>query len=229
MKRRKDDEAANPGGTDIMPLLTRPKNVAIVALGRSVGSFVSEMIARGSRGQGPVFDEVWTLNRGLRAFEHQKLFCMDDMKWLQQKDKEYHNWLKKHQKPVITSTVYSGYDNHLAYPFQEVLEFIGDDIFAVNTVSYMVAYAMYTGVEHLSVYGADFFYPEGNRAESGGQAVAYLLGMAAGKGTMVHHVPQGSTMLYAHKIRVDQSGNVSRERYGYHRKGVIVKKKEGTN
>ena len=229
MNKRKDDPVANPGGTPIETLLTRPRNVAIVALGRSVGAFVSEMIARGSRGTGDVFDEVWTLNRGLRTFAHSKMFCMDDMKWLQQKDKAYHDWLKKHPLPVITSTVYSGYENHIAYPLQEVLEFIGDDIFCVNTVSYMVAYAMYTEVEHLSVYGADFFYPEGNRAESGGQAVAYLLGMAAGKGTMVHHIPQGSTMLYAHKINISPNGEMARERYGYHRKGVKLDKKRGMN
>ena len=124
MNKRKDDPVANTGGTPIETLLTRPRNVAIVALGRSVGAFVYEMIARGSRGTGDVFDEVWTLNRGLRTFAHSKMFCMDDMKWLQQKDKAYHDWLKKHPLPVITSTVYSGYENHVAYPLQEVLEFI---------------------------------------------------------------------------------------------------------
>lgn len=202
---------ANPEGLYLEPLLTRPKTVAIVALGSSCKSFIREQMNT----KAPEHDEVWTVNRGLRSYRHDKIFCMDDFRWIEQKHPQYAEWLKKHDKPIITSTVYPEYANAVPYPFDDVLGTIEDDIFANSTVSYMVAYAIHIGVERFSIYGADFIYPDGNKAEEGGQAVAFLLGMARELG-IGHRIPKDSSLLYANKTEMTNDGP-KRIRYGYHR------------
>ena len=205
-------------GLFIEPLLTRPERIAIVALGTSNKSFVREQMSMGKP-----FDEVWTVNRGFRAFVHDKLFVMDDLKWIVANKPEYAKWLKTHDKPIVTSTPYPEFPNSIAYPINEVLETIQDDVFAVNTISYMVAYAIHIRVSEVSIYGADFFYPDGSHAESGGQAVAYLCGMMRHFG-MVHRIPGDSTLLYANTVKVTpQTGQQARELYGFHRIGEMQK------
>jgi len=222
----KNKKVENEEGAFVEPLLTRPKKVAIVALGVSCQDFL-RMMLQATRTEKPLFDEVWTLNRGMKGIVHDKLFVMDDLEWIRKKkDKVYASWLKKHDKPIMTSTVYPGYPMAVPYPLHQVMEFLEDDIFAVNTVSYMVAYAMYIGVEVLSIYGADFFYPGGKTAEEGGQAVAYLLGMAAGRKIMRHQIPASSTLLYCNKGRMGPQGAMFRPPYGYHRLEQMAKEKE---
>mgnify|MGYP003134468802 CR=1 FL=1 len=220
-KNKVSDEIANSEGYDALPLLTRPEKIAIVALGSSIGDYLKE--AMSGHGMKTPWDEIWTLNRGVRGIQHDKLFVMDDIAWLEKRDPNYANFLKEHNKPIITSFAYSDYPRAIEYPLQEVMATIQDDVFTVNTVSYMVAYAIHIGVKELSIYGADFFYPGGNTAEEGGQAVAYLLGMGRHFG-FTHRIPQSSTLLYAHKARQLPNGTVGREPYGYHRKAQIAQK-----
>ncbi len=202
-------------GVLIEPLMTRPEKVAIVALGASSRSFLTEQM--GNPGLARPFDEVWTVNRGFRAFYHDRLFVMDDLRWLSKEKKDYARWLKKHDKPIITSTVYDEFPMAVEYPLQEVMETIQDDLFTVNTVAYMVAYAIHIRVKEVSIYGADFCYPDGNFAESGGQAVAYLCGMMRHFG-MTHRIPGSSTLLYANRVKLNSYGQQQREPYGFHRK-----------
>lgn len=217
----------NPDGVDLLPLMTRPKSVAIVALGRSSPHFITEMVNRGS-GDEPPFEEVWTVNRGLRGFRHDKLFVMDDFRWLEKKHPGYAEWIKKHDKPVFTSTSYPDYPNALEYPLEDVCRHFQEDCFAVNTIGYMVAYAIYAGVEDIWIYGADFIYPNGNTAEAGGMGVAWLLGWHKKNGGR-YHIPAGSTMLYSDRVRQYEGGVVRREHYGYHRKEELegMLKEEG--
>lgn len=210
----------NPGGLHLQPLMDRPEKVAIVALGQSCKTFLQEAIASGSRRQ--PWDEVWTVNRGLRTFRHDKLFCMDDFRWLEQRDKGYAEYLQKHDRPIFTSTPYPEYPQAVPYPLQQVIECIGNECFAVNTVAYMLAYAIYIGVKEVSIYGADFFYPNGNKAEEGGQAVTFLLGVCNER-KIFYRIPQTSTLLYSHKARV-VGGELRMPHYGYHRRDELVAK-----
>lgn len=201
-------------GLNTDALFTRPNRIAIVALGPSYQSFIRETM--GNRGMSGHFDEVWTLNRGFKAFTHDKLFVMDDLKWIEQENKGYAKFLQKHNRPIITSTVYDNYPNAIAYPFTEVMETIQDDVFAVNTVSYMVAYAIHIRVKEIYIYGADFVYPTGDTSEAGGQAVAYLCGMMRGF-DIIHVLPGDTTLLYANRVEAQPGGGQRRELYGYHR------------
>ena len=225
--------AHNPSGTppvdtddgvSVIPGLTEPKRVCIVALGGSSGDFVRQ--AMSTQLMAKPYDEVWTLNRGFKGFPHDKLFALDDLRWLAKKDKAYGKMLMAHTKPIVTSTVYPEFPTAVAYPFEEVRQKLNDDIFAVNTVAYMVGYALLKGVKELSIFGADFFYPNGSTAESGGQAVAYLLGLGKFFG-MEFKIPGSSTLLYANTFTQMPGGTVGRPPYGFHRRKELTPEERG--
>jgi hypothetical protein len=220
-KSRKSRPQAD-GGINVEALLTRPKRVAIVALGASMIAFVRECMS--DKYYENPFDEVWTLNRGIKGFQHDKLFIMDDFKWIEKRSPSYAKWIKAHDKPIFTSTAYPDYPTAIEYPLSDVVETISDDIFCVNTVAYMLAYAIHIRVKEVTIYGADFVYPDGNTSEFGGQAVAYLCGMMR-HFELIHRIPQESTLLYANKCKVNpQTGQISRPLYGWHRKDEMAEK-----
>ena len=227
VNKMKKSEKVNMEGLFVDPLLSRPSRVALVALGPSCRTFVRESLSNPTMDD--PFDQVWTLNRGIRGFQHDLLFCMDDLKWLERKNKGYTDYLKNHDKPIITSTVYPDYPMSVAYPLQEVLETITDDVFTVNTVAYMLAYAIHIRVKETTVYGADFVYPNGNTAEFGGQAVAYLMGMMR-HFDLIHRIPGDSTMLYANKVKPGPNNVIGRiPYYGYHRLEQMAEEEEKEN
>jgi hypothetical protein len=191
-----------------------PKSVAMVALGPSFYDYFRECI--GQKGRADRFNEVWVVNRGFRAFKHDRAFIMDDLKWLEGHDEFYADAIRKHDKPVITSTKYPGYKNAVEYPIKEILDNVGDDLFN-NTCVYMIAYAMYIGVEEMSIYGFDFHYDNLQSAEEGGQAVGYMLGIARARGHRIS-LPQSTSLLSANSARMYSDGTVRRPLYGYHRK-----------
>ena len=227
VNKMKKNTEVNKEGLFVDPLLSRPSRIALVALGPSCRTFVRESLSNPTMDN--PFDQVWTLNRGIRGFQHDLLFCMDDLKWLEKKNDGYSNYLKKHDRPIITSTVYPDYPMSVAYPLQEVLETITDDVFTVNTVAYMLAYAIHIRVKETTVYGADFVYPDGNTAEFGGQAVAYLMGMMR-HFELIHRIPGDSTMLYANKVKAGPHGHIGRmPYYGYHRIEKMAEEEEKEN
>lgn len=217
------DQTVNPEGVDLTASMTRPKSVAIVALGRTSPHFITEAVNRGSSDK-PPFEEVWTVNRGFRGFVHDKLFVMDDFRWIEEKHPAYAEFLKKHDRPIITSTLYPDYPNAVEYPLDEVCRFFKEDCFAVNTIAYMVAYAIMIGVKDIYIYGADFHYPDGQTAEAGGMGVAWLLGWHKKNGGN-YHIPAGSAMLYSDRVHEIRPGVVRREHYGYHRKAELAAEK----
>jgi hypothetical protein len=205
----------NPQGVDLSALMTRPEKIAIVALGPSAQSFVRRQMS--DVGVNSDYDEVWTLNRGIKGFHHDKLFVMDDLKWIENhRNKNYADFLKNHDKPIITSTPYFDYPTSIPFPLKECIDFHDDDIFAVNTVSYMVAYALYIGVKDMHIFGADFVYKNGTVVEEGAMAVSYMLGRCK-MHDCIHTLTNDTTLIYANKVQQFADGGVGREPYGYHR------------
>lgn len=202
-------------------LNTRPKSVALVALGASHSDFLRECL--GDKGHPFPFDEVWVVNRGIACFKHDKAFIMDDLRWIEDRDRVYSQMIQQATSPVITSTVYPEYPMAVKYPIQEVIRCIGDD-YLINTVAYAVAYAIYTGVKELSLYGCDFHYPNRAEAEEGGQNVTYLLGISRMFG-MNFRLPPSTTLMAAHTAKMT-NGRMARPLYGYHRMEERKKKQE---
>lgn len=200
-------------------LETRPKHVALVALGPSYYDFIREAVGR--KDHTIPFDEIWTVNRGFQAVRHDKVFIMDDLRWLEQHDFTYAEALKKHDKPLITCFQYDDYPMSVAYPIDMIIRRLEDDLLN-NTVAYAIAYAMCTQVECLSIYGADFYYPDVQMREEGSQACAFLLGVSRSFG-MKFRLPQSTTLLGANAVKIDpKTGKACRPLYGYHRRIELV-------
>jgi len=189
---------------------TRPERVAIVAHGESAYRFILDTVVL--TGQ-PHWDEVWSVNFSANSIQHDKLFQMDDLRLSEQKYKGFRENLGKHNRPIITSTVYPEYPMSVRYPIGKVIHKIQDDFF-YNTVCYAIGYALYIGVKELSLYGCDFHYRDKTIAEDGGQNAAYLIGVARGFGCMIK-LPVTTTLLAMDQVRYGRGMEYARQLYGY--------------
>ena len=203
------------------PLETRPRAVALVALGPSKHDFLNSLA---SKKEMTHFDEVWTINSLAGHIKAHKCFVMDDLKEL---DTRYPNWtnqLRTLSEPIITCHAYPEWPSSVAYPINEVKAAFHEDWFT-STVAYAIAYATFIQVTDLYLFGCDFFYPGSVAVEPGADCCAYWLGRARERGTK-YKIPQSSTMLDSHitQINAEQTA-LKRPLYGYdYNPGRLVEK-----
>lgn len=173
-----------------------PLRVAIVAQGDSWRSY-----------RGVDVDEVWAINHmGLRI-AHDLLFHMDDCRLQESRDNSsitpLIELLQVHPR-FITSKAYPEYVGAEAFPLEEVVNCVGTT-YLNGTTAYAVAYAIYSNVSELHLYGCDFSYPNRHKAESGRGCVEHLLGIAKERGIQIV-LPEDTSLM-------DQ--NVTDKPYGY--------------
>jgi len=92
-----------------MPLtipLENVESVALVSLGFSKATYLDQCLESCYQDIGAEWDEVWTVNAGLKAFNHDKVFIMDDLRVQARRYPKYAELLKRHNKPIITSAAY---------------------------------------------------------------------------------------------------------------------------
>lgn len=186
--------------------------IAIVAMGASSRAYVNQCSAAGKR----KFDEVWVINVLGSILKHDLLFHMDDCR-LQERRAEKNEmvagmmeWLK--DEKFFTSKVYPEYPGAMKYPLEEVANAVGG-LYFNSTCAYALGYAIYKRVDHISLYGMDFSYPDLHKAESGRACIEYLIGKANGKGIPVE-VPKISTLMDANQNQLlygYDAYNVSKE------------------
>lgn len=193
------------------PLETRPKSVALVALGPSNRDFVHEWAKKNKFRR---TDEVWTVNSGYGPFKCDKAWIMDDLRRVATRFPGWAEELKTLDVPIITCRAYPEFKSSVAYPIEQVKDSIHDDLFT-TTVAYAIAYATYINVKELFLYGCDYWYPESAAVEPGIGEVSFLLGIARERG-MKFFIPQSSTLLNAFMVRFDKdTKTVGRPMYGY--------------
>ena len=146
---------------------------------------------------------------------------MDDLRVVARAFPKYGEFLKIHDKPIVTSTAYKEFPSSVSYPIKAVLDLVGEDVWFSNTIVYAIAYALFTGVKLLHLYGADFNYMNLTHREEGAQAAAYLIGMARSKGMQTIISPT-STFLAASKVKSVEGHNY-RPLYGYLKHPLIKK------
>jgi len=190
-----------------------PERVALVAIGGSRYTFTDHTIASCYQNVGFHWDEVWTVNGGFRVFNHDKLFAMDDLRVGAQRYPEYGELLKVHDKPIITSVAYPEFPTSVSYPIKEIVDFVGSTTLLNNTAVYAMAYACWTGVKTLYLYGCDFSYESLQLHETGSQAAAYLAGLCKGMG-MSTIIPSTSNLLRMGEVQKIE-GSPQRPLYGY--------------
>lgn len=120
--------------------------------------------------------------------------------WEIRRPNGHKTWLKSFKGPIFQHVADPEIPNSIAYPLQEVADFIGVNIwrlveigkplvsatkdpYLTSSIAYQIALAMYEGFETIELYGIDL--------NTGGEyawqkaGVEYLLGMAAGRGHKV--------------------------------------------
>lgn len=180
--------------------------IAVVALGPSGTDYVRVAETAGDKKQ--LFDEVWAINGFGGVLQCDRTFHMDDVR-VQEKRAEGGNqkignmlkMLKQHPGPVYTSRVHPDYPSLVEYPLEAVINATRCRPYFNNTVAYAIALAISgvglpENVTELSVYGADFTYPNAPTVEKGRGCCEYWIGIATAKGIDVS-VPHSSSLMGA--------------------------------
>lgn len=195
----------------------RPSSIAIVGLGPSQTDFHRLL----TQHEPPaLWDEVWSINTGLRYTPADVCWVMDDLREYGERFPDYGRAIRECGRPVITNTAYPEYPGALAYPLAEVLACCPGmhRCFYHNSVPYLLAYALWLGsVRRVYLFGIDYSYPDMDAREQGREVCAVWMGYLRGRGIEVN-VTDGSTMLQAHKV----NDPLWRPFYGYLRQPAVA-------
>lgn len=180
---------------------TKPKHVAILGLGPSLDQYTN--ICKRLGGRHKYSDETWCINALGSVLACDRIFHMDDVRIqeLRATERPESNiaamleWMKTTTIPVTTSRPHPDYPALEPFPLIEVLNDFKYGYFN-NTAAYAVAYAIWLGVEKISLFGCDYTYPDAHDAEKGRACVEFWLGMAAERGIRIT-VPKNTTLLDA--------------------------------
>jgi len=207
-----------------------PEIVALVAMGSSRMNYAADVMKAG--GPKGIVDETWVVNKLGMVFNHDVVFRMDDLR----KPRECNltrgrnrdpnctihemqdDWMKTHDKPIITSTAYPEYPTSVSYPLESVINTIGYSYF-LTTPAYAAAFAIHIGIKHLKLYGCDYVYKNNKyMAESGRGNLEFILGIGMMKGMKVE-VARSSTLLGTNL-------DIGEHLYGYENIIEVVESKE---
>lgn len=192
------------------PTRKTPEKVIMLLLGESKADYTNMLATAHDRP--PVVDgaEVWTCNAGFRIWRHDLVFVMDDLELEAHRWPKYGHDLQHHDRPIITSKAYRPWPNAFEYPFLQIckaLRLQGFDRYFFNSVPYMLAYALFIGVKHVTLFGADYWHPSiGNAREGDIENAHWWLGFLRAKGVGLS-ITNNSTMM---GVR-----NAGRPLYGY--------------
>lgn len=183
------------------------KHVAIVALGNTAEAYMDHVKRLGNRRA--FCDEVWAINGIGDVIACDMVVHMDDVRIqeIRAAARPKSNiaamlqWLKTTKTPVMTSRAHPDYPALFEFPFEDVSNALGE-VYFNNTVAYAVAYAIYRGVEKISLFGCDYTYTSRDKSEAGRACVEYWLGFATARGVSIL-VDKSSPLLDTHRITND--------------------------
>jgi hypothetical protein len=195
-----------------------PEHVVLLALGPS--SMGWNRVAEMHGGRRHFCDEVWTVNTYGDVFAHDLLWHMDDVRIQEARAKAGNDkigkmlaWMKTHDKPIMTSRAHPDYPMLREFPLEDVINALNIPYFN-GTTAYAVAYAIYSGVKKLTLFGLDFTYPNAHDAEKGRACVEFWCGQAMARGMDIQ-AADISTIL-------DANMSVSDRLYGYDTVNVSI-------
>jgi len=99
------------------------------------------------------------------------------------RDSSYIDKLKNSKIPILMCEKHDDIPMSMKYPLHEIIEKLETDYFT-NSISYMVAYALYVGVDEIAIYGVDMAQDEEYAKER--PSVEYFVGYARAKGIPVY-------------------------------------------
>ena len=138
--------------------------------------------------------EIWVLNEYFtmlpceanniaRWFElHQRDTVLNSFR-----TKEYLKQLQQSNIPIMMVEKFEDIPMSEKYPLDEIIKELETDYFT-NSISYMVAYAIYYGADEIAMYGVDMAQDEEYAKER--PSVEYFVGYARAKGVPVYIPPE---------------------------------------
>ena len=187
------------------------KEIAIVAMGGSFSDFVLHRI------NSKKFDEIWGINCIGAVLQVDRTFMMDpaerfldDVKAGKQTGVAKEFLLQTPNKgPIYSCALDSRVPEIIEYPLEKVIKDVSFCYFN-NTVAYAMAFAIYSKVAKVCLYGIDFSYKENiHFAEAGRACVEFWCAAALSRGVLVEVAP--------HSGLLDTNVPENEKLYGYHR------------
>lgn len=138
-------------------------------------------------------EEIWTCNNlYLKVKRMTKLFVIHQQVY-DPGGRPHYDWTTMNERSksrgfdIISLHRVSGLDSR-PFPLRSIIKRFGSDYFT-NSISYLVAYALYMGFDHLQLYGVDQKKDEHYAFDKG--AVEFWLGVAKGMG-VTYKISEGS-------------------------------------
>jgi len=103
------------------------------------------------------------------------------------RDKEHFELIKSLNIPIVTVKKWSDIPNSVSYPWKEVISVYGD--YFTNSISEMIALALYMKYKRIELYGCDFVDEREKRLQL--PSITYYIGMARG-----HKIASGIPEVY---------------------------------
>jgi len=186
------------------------KNIAIVAMGQSQIDFHLSQV------HSVLFDEVWAVNAMIGVLPRiDRAFILDPMsRFLDTHDAGEMTEMMRLVLPTAYYPIYScELDERVPaveeYPLESIVKELGCS-YLNNTIAYAIAYALWSKVKSVSIFGVDFTYKSNvHFAEAGRACVEFWLAKCMDSGISVSISPRSSLL--------DTDIELKDKLYGYHR------------
>ena len=186
------------------------KSIAIVAMGQSQIDFHLSQV------HSVQFYEVWAINAMIGVIPLiDRAFVLDPMsRFLDTEDAGPMTEMMRRELPRADYPIYScELDDRVLsaeeYPLEEVIGY-SDTGYLNNTVAYAIAYALWSKVSRISIFGVDFTYKTNMHfAEAGRACVEFWIAKCLSKEINVGIAPRSSLL--------DTDIEIKEKLYGYHR------------
>jgi len=153
--------------------------------------------AKSTQGAAPYDDpswEIWTLYDMVHCGEVPRFtqhFELHPMRWFREQNDGYWEWLRGvRDKPVYVQQPCDEVPAGVAYPVDQITDRFGR--YFTNTVSWMIALAIYDGASEIALWGVDMAQDTEYSVQR--PSCEYFLGMAVGTGIKVT-IPVASDLL----------------------------------
>jgi hypothetical protein len=185
------------------------KKIAIIGLGASQIDYVIGVE------NSQTWDEVWGINSALSVFDLDRVFMLDPVsRFLDTEDAGnqtdvMRRVLPNYTKPIYTCELDERVPALVEYPLEEVIK---DQRCAYmnTTVAFSLAFALWSEVDHIDLFGMDFSYKHNlHFAEAGRACLEFWICKCISSGITVGVSPRSSLL--------DQNVEIENRLYGYHR------------
>ena len=186
------------------------KDIAIVAMGQSQLDFHLAQTHSIS------FDEIWAINAMIGVLPNiDRAFILDPMsRFLDTEDAGTMTPMMRNKLPLVDYPIYScELDERVPaveeYPLKQIVKY-SKSAYLNNTVAYAIAYALWSKVKQISIFGVDFTYQTNMHfAEAGRACVEFWICKCINQGIQVGIAPRSSLL--------DTDVDTKNKLYGYHR------------